>query len=325
MREVHTSWLQHLPGGRKWFRYALPLMPGAVERFDFSAYDLVLSSSHAVAKAARRGPGQLHICYCHTPARYVWEQREHYLGGGVRAAILPRLLDRLRDWDRQTAARVDHFIANSAHIAARIARCYGREATVIYPPVDCARFAEGADHGDAARGDYYLAVSRLVPYKRIDLLVAAFRALPQRRLLVVGAGPRAQSLARGAPHNVEFRGRVDAVELVRLVQGARALVHAAEEDFGIALVEAQAAGTPVIAYARGGAAEIVRDLDSSTPTGVLFADQSTASVVAAIAEFESGSGRIAAQACRVNAARFAEERFRAQISAFVAQTLAAAR
>lgn len=321
---AHTSWLQHLPRGRTWFRYALPLMPAAVERFDFGAYDLVLSSSHAVAKGARTGPGQLHICYCHTPARYVWEQREHYLGGGLRAAILPRLLDRLRDWDRQSAARVDHFIANSAHIAARIARCYGREATVIYPPVDCARFAAGADHAGGARENYYLAVSRLVPYKRVDLLVAAFRALPQRRLLVIGEGPRAASLARAAPDNVEFRGRVDAVELVRLLQRARALLHAAEEDFGIALVEAQAAGTPVIAYAGGGATEIVCGLDAHAPTGVLFAAQSTAAVVAAITEFEACSGRIEAQTCRVNAARFAVERFRAQITAFVAQALAAA-
>jgi glycosyltransferase involved in cell wall biosynthesis len=318
-RRVRTSWLQHLPGGRAWFRYCLPLMPAAVERFDFAAYDLLLSNSHAVAKGARSGAGQIHICYCHTPARYAWEQRDRYVAPrGLRAALAGRLLDRFREWDRRTAARVDHFIANSEHIARRIARCYGREATVIYPPVDCARFAAGADADGGAREAYYLAVSRLVPYKRVDLLVDSFRALPQRRLIVVGEGPLAASLVRTAPANVEFRGRVDATELVGLVQRARALVHAAEEDFGIALVEAQAAGTPVIAFAGGGAAEIVR-LDVGAPTGVLFGAQSTTALVAAIGRFEAGSPRIAAQACRSNAARFAPERFRRALREFVAR------
>ncbi len=318
-RRARTSWLQHLPSARAWFRYCLPLMPAAVERFDFAAYDLLLSSSHAVAKGARTGAGQIHICYCHTPARYAWEQRDRYVAPrGLRAALAGRLLDRFREWDRRTAARVDHFIANSEHIARRIARCYGREATVIYPPVDCARFAAGADPDGGAREAYYLAVSRLVPYKRVDLLVDSFRALPQRRLIVVGDGALAASLARTAPANVEFRGRVDTTELVGLMQRARALVHAAEEDFGIALVEAQAAGTPVIAFAGGGAAEIVR-LDAGAPTGVLFEAQSSTAIVAAIGRFEAGSPRIAAQACRSNAARFAPERFRRALQEFVAR------
>jgi glycosyltransferase involved in cell wall biosynthesis len=321
---VRTSWLQHLPAGRAWFRYCLPLMPAAVERFDFGSYDLVLSSSHAVAKAARTGPDQTHICYCHTPARYLWEQRDDYVAKrGLRAATMRRLLDQLREWDRQTAARVDYFIANSAHIAGRIARCYGREATVIYPPVDCARFAPADDPPGGAREPYYLAVSRLVPYKRVDLLVAAFRALPNRRLVVVGDGPEARALARAAPPNVEFRGRVAAADVPSLMRQARAVVHAAEEDFGIALVEAQAAGTPVIAFAGGGAAEIVRGLDTESPTGILFATQSAAAIVAAIEAFESRPGGIAPAACRSNAARFAPEHFRSAISAFVESVLPA--
>jgi glycosyltransferase involved in cell wall biosynthesis len=322
-KRVHTSWLQYLPGGRSWFRYCLPLMPAAIERFDFSPYDLVVSSSHAVAKAARTHRGQTHICYCHTPARYVWDQRDRYVAPhGMRAAALRRLLDRLREWDRRTAARVDYFIANSEHIARRIARCYGREATVIYPPVEVRRFTQRPAAHRVTREDFYVTVSRLVPYKRVDLLVAAFGALPQRRLIVVGEGPEAGALARTAPANVEFRGRVDEPDLVRLVQRARAFVHAAEEDFGIALVEAQAAGTPVIAFSGGGAAEIVRGLDAGAPTGVLFDFQSGAAIVAAIATFEALAERIDPEACRTNAARFAPEHFRNAISDFVDNVLA---
>ena len=323
-RRARTSWLQHLPRAAAWFRYCLPLMPAAVERFDFTPYDLVVSSSHAVAKGARTAPGQIHICYCHTPARYVWEQRDRYVAPrGLRAALMPRLLDRLRDWDRRSAARVDHFIANSQHTARRIVRCYGRAAIVIYPPVDCARFASGAAAHAGGREEYYVAVSRLVPYKRVDLLVAAFRALPQRRLIVVGDGPLAATLARDAPPNVEFRGRVDSAELVPLVQRARAFVHGAEEDFGIALVEAQAAGTPVIAYSGGGAAEIVCGPDAPAPTGVLFDTQSSAALVAAIGRFEALAGGIDPDACRSNAARFAPEHFRQALRAFVARVTAA--
>jgi glycosyltransferase involved in cell wall biosynthesis len=323
-RRARTSWLQHLPRAAVWFRYCLPLMPAAIERFDFTPYDLVVSSSHAVAKGARTAPGQIHICYCHTPARYVWEQRDRYVAPrGLRAALMRRLLDRLRNWDRRSAARVDHFIANSQHIARRIAQCYGRAATVIYPPVDCARFASGAAARAGAREDYYVAVSRLVPYKRVDLLVAAFRALPQRRLIVVGDGPLAARLARHAPPNVEFRGRVDSAELVPLLQRARAFVHGAEEDFGIALVEAQAAGTPVIAYSGGGAAEIVRGPDAPAPTGVLFDTQSSTALVAAIGRFEALAGGIDPDACRSNAARFAPEHFRRALREFVARVTAA--
>lgn len=322
VRRVRTSWLQHLPRGRAWFRYCLPLMPAAVESLDLSPYNLVLSNSHAVAKAARTGPGQTHICYCHTPARYVWEQRDRYVARhGLRAATTHWLLDRLREWDRKSAPRVDHFIANSDHIARRIARCYGREATVIYPPVDCSRFATAGDPPGVTGDDYYLAVSRLVPYKRADLLVAAFRSLPQRRLVIVGDGPEAAALARAAPANIEFRGRVEAAQLVALMQRAQALVHAAEEDFGIALVEAQAAGAPVIAFAGGGAAEIVRGLDTQAPTGILFTAQTSAAIGAAIGLFEALPGRITSQACKANAARFATEHFRRAISAFVDRVL----
>ena len=319
---ARTSWLQHLPRGSDWFRYCLPLMPAAVERFDFSAYDLILSSSHAVAKGARTRDDQIHICYCHTPARYVWEQRDHSVPArGLRGTVARRVLDRLQAWDKASADGVDQFIANSAHIAARIARCYGRQATVIHPPVDVSRFAERRD--SIARDDYYVTVSRLVPYKRVDLLIDAFHVLPQRRLVVIGDGPEAVALARRAPANVTFRGRVDGAELVALVQNARAFVFAAEEDFGITLVEAQAAGTPVIAYAGGAARETVRGLDAATPTGVLFEAQSAAAIVAAIREFESMADRIAGEACQTNAARFAPEKFRAAIAEFVATVCAA--
>ena len=315
-----TSWLQHLPRGRRWFRYCLPLMPAAVERFDFSSYDLVVSSSHAVAKGARTSGNQTHVCYCHTPARYLWDQRERYFSTkGLRGMAARRMLDRLQSWDRATARRVDRFVANSSHIALRIGRCYARNATVVHPPVDVARFAPAVA---PKRDDYYVVVSRLVSYKRVDLIVEAFRTLPRRRLVVVGDGPEARALARNAPVNVSFRGRVSDSELVGLVQCARAFVFAAEEDFGIALAEAQAAGTPVIAYAGGGASEIVRGLDDAAPTGVLCGEQSAAAIAAAIGEFEAAALRITSDACRSNAERFAPERFRRAFAAIVEEACA---
>ena len=317
---IVTSSLQHLPGARRWFRYAAVLRPQIVERFDLSGYDIVVSDSHAIAKGVVTRPGQVHVCYCHTPARFAWVAASTYsdraiAGAEWRRPVVERALSRFREWDRRTSRRVDRFIANSRHIAAAIARCYGRDAEVIYPPVAVERFAAAAVRcAESARGADYVTVSRLVPYKRVDVLVEAFRTLPERRLIVIGDGPERARLEALRVPNVEFAGRQDDVETAARVAQARAFLIAAEEDFGIAPVEAQAAGTPVIAFGRGGVRESVRALPDPTPTGVFFDEQTPQAVIAAIRTFEAEAGRIAPAACRDNALRFAPARFRAEIA-----------
>ena len=326
---IVTSALQFLPAAKNWFRYAAVLRPQIIERFDLSGYDVVVSDSHAVAKGAATHASQVHVCYCHTPARFAWTMAATYsdratAGASWRRPFVERALARFRAWDRRACARVDRFIANSRHIAAAIARCYGRDADVIYPPVDIDRFAAASAQPDAAqRGGEYVTVARLVAYKRVDVLVEAFRLLPTRRLIVIGDGPERSRLeALGVP-NVEFAGAQDDAETARRVARAKAFLIAAEEDFGIAPVEAQAAGTPVIAYGRGGACESVRGLADPAPTGVFFDAQIPSSVVAAIAAFEAEAPRITAAACRDNARRFAPSRFRTEIAQAVAAACAA--
>ncbi len=326
---IATSRLQFLPGARRWFRYAAVLRPQVIERFDLAGYDVVISDSHAIAKGAVTRPSQVHVCYCHTPARFAWTMTATYslratAGASWRRPLVERALARFRAWDRRASARVDRFIANSRHIAAAIARCYGRDAEVIYPPVDVERFVAASTRADATqRSDEYVTVARLVPYKRIDVLVEAFRLLPERRLIVIGDGPERPRLEALRVPNVEFAGAQDNAETARRVASARAFLIAAEEDFGIAPVEAQAAGTPVIAYGRGGARESVRGLADAGPTGVFFDAQTPPSVVAAISVFEAEAHRIAAAACRDNARRFSSLRFRAEIAQAVDAACAA--
>jgi glycosyltransferase involved in cell wall biosynthesis len=321
-KRATTSFLQRLPGARWYFRALLPLFPRAIESLDVTGYDLVLSSSHAFAKGVRTAGGQMHICYCHTPMRYAWDLRDQYLGplglaSGVSGALADRVLNRLRDWDRRVSTRVTHFVANSEFIAQRIARCYGREATVIYPPVDVRFFAPGAGAAEPAARDYYVAASRWVPYKRMDLIAAAFRDLPGRRLVMLGDGPEAARVRRAAGPNVEFVGEVPRERLRELLRGARAFVFAAEEDFGILPVEAQACGTPVIAYGRGGALETVREGEAGTATGMFFGAQTAEAIAAAVRAFDQALPTLRAAQCRANAERFSAERFRAQFEAFV--------
>lgn len=320
-RHARTSFLQHIPGARHRFRALLPLFPRAIERFDLRAYDLVLSSSHAVAKGVRTTATQLHICYCHTPMRYAWDLRDDYLAPrglarGWRGAVAHRVLDRLRDWDRSTSSRVNHFIANSGFVRDRIARAYGRDATVIHPPVDTDYFV--ASQAAKAVPGYYVTASRHVRYKRIDLIAAAFRTLPAQRLVIAGAGPETARIRAAAGANVEFVGEVPREQLRSLFQGARAFVFAAEEDFGIVPVEAQACGTPVLALRRGGAVETVRDPASgATPTGLFFDEQSAAAIASAIQRFEALVPAIRAPDCRAHALAFSTERFHRQYVAFI--------
>ena len=326
--QIATSSLQGLPAAKQWFRYAAVLYPQIVERFDLSGYDVVVSNSHAVAKGARTHAGQVHVCYCHTPARFAWTMAPTYSdrasgGAAWRRPLVEVALKRFRAWDRRTSARIDRFVANSRHIAMAIARCYGRDAEVVHPPVDVERFAAAAA-GDAAspRGEF-VTVSRLVPHKRIDVLVEAFRRLPGRRLVVVGDGPeRARLESLGVP-NVEMLGARNDADITQRVARAKAFLIAAEEDFGVAPVEAQAAGTPVIAYGRGGVLESIRGLDHPAPTGVFFDAQTPEAVVAAIEAFEAATHRISAPACAGNAKRFGAARFRAEIAQAVDAACAA--
>ena len=322
-RPVRTSFIELLPFARRHFRKYFALMPRAVESFDLSAYELVISSSHSVAKGVRTSPAQLHICLCYSPARYAWDLQPQYLAQtgldrGPLGWLARRQLARFRNWDLRTSARVDRFVAISAYIAQRIRNCYVREADVIYPPVDL----PADDSESAPRESFYLTVSRLVPYKRIDLLLQAFAAMPERQLIVAGDGPEMKKLARMKPPNVRLLGGIDDARRDALLRGARAFVFAADEDFGIAPLEAQAHGTPVIAYGRGGSAETIRGLDSAEPTGVLFAEQTVPSIAEAVSQFEASAHRISAAACRANAGRFSRQMFDRRFSAYVADALA---
>ncbi len=322
-RSVHTSFIQNLPFARGAFRRYLPLFPRAIERFDVAGYDFVLSSSHAVAKGVRTSPAQLHICYCYTPMRYAWDLQDQYLRQvglqrGFRGRVIRRTLARLRAWDRASSQRVDHFVAISHAIAERIRRCYDRDSTVVYPPV-----ATSTPQSDATRGGAYVTVSRLVPYKRIDVIAAAFRLLPDRELVVIGDGPERARVAATAGPNVRLLGRASDELRDRWLAEARAFVFAADEDFGIAPLEAQARGTPVIAYGRGGALETIQGLDAAAPTGIFFPEQTPEAIAAAVREFEANAGRITAVACRDNAARFSTARFRNDFSDLVALRRAA--
>jgi glycosyltransferase involved in cell wall biosynthesis len=320
-RTPHTSFIQRLPFARRRFRAYLPLMPVAVEQFDLSAYDLVVSSNHAVAKGVLTGPHQLHVSYVHSPMRYAWDLQHQYLREsgnerGIKGFVTRWMLHRLRLWDRASAAGVDVVVANSSYIARRIRKAWRREAEVVHPPVDLARFTMRAD-----KDDHFLVASRLVPYKRVELVAEAFRRMPSRRLTIIGDGPNMEAVRAAAAQapNITFLGRVDQPQLIAAMQRAAACIHAAEEDFGIAMVEAQACGTPMLAYARGGAADILRTPPDPAPTGILFDEQTAESLIATVDCFCATRAAFTAQACRSNAERFGEERFRQQMLDLVAR------
>jgi glycosyltransferase involved in cell wall biosynthesis len=317
-KRVTTSFLQHWPFAAKHYRKYLPLMPLAVEQFDLSGYDLVISSSHAVAKGVLTGPDQLHVSYIHSPIRYAWDLQHQYLresghDKGLDGFLARYMLHKIRLWDHRTANSVDAMIANSRFIGRRIWKVYRREAAVIYPPVDVSAFSLRVD-----KEDFYLTASRMVPYKKIELIVDAFRRMPEKRLVVIGDGPGFAAIRSRCPANVELLGYQSFAVLRDYLQRARAFVFAAEEDFGIAPVEAQACGTPVIAYGKGGALETIKGLDSDQPTGIFFAAQTVEALSAAVARLETEGGeRITAQACRNNALRFSIERFRDEFTGFI--------
>lgn len=319
-RRVESSFIGRLPRVSKSYRSYLPLMPLAVEQFDLSAYDIVISSAHAVSKGVLTGPDQLHISYVHSPIRYAWDLQHQYLresglDRGLKGWVAKWLLHKIRVWDYRTAAGVDHFVANSRFIGRRIHKVYGRDSDVIYPPVDVAAFEFCAQ-----KQDYYLTASRLVPYKRMDLIVQAFSRMPDRKLVVIGDGPDMPKLRALATPNVTLLGYQPFSELKRQMQQAKAFVFAAEEDFGITPVEAQACGTPVIAYGKGGSIETVVDsIDPNRATGIWFAEQSADSIIDAVERFEARTTPISAQVCRLHAERFSIERFRDEFACYVSE------
>lgn len=317
IKDIKTTFIQHLPFAKKKYQMYLPFMPLAIEQLDVSCHDVVISSSHAVAKGVLTGPDQLHISYVHSPIRYAWDLQHQYLretglDKGVKGALARLLLHKIRNWDYRTANSVDHYIANSQFIARRIKKIYGREADVIYPPVDVEHFTLQMD-----KEDYYFTASRLVPYKRIDLIVEAFSTMPDKKLVVIGDGSEMAKIKSKAANNIEILGYQSDAIMLQYMKNAKAFVFAAEEDFGITPVEAQACGTPVIAFGKGGSLETVRPFGVQKPTGLFFNEQTLLSVVDAISEFEMISDKINPIDCRNNALNFSREVFKNKIEKYV--------
>ena len=312
-KKATTSFLQNMPFARKKYRSYLPLMPLAIEQLDVTSYDLVISTSSAMAKGVITGPDQVHVAYIFSPVRYAWDLQFQYLNEaglnkGFKGWLAKIILHYIRLWDYRTANGVDYFIANSRFIARRIKKVYGREAEVIYPPVDVEGFEYCKD-----KENYYLTASRMVPYKKVKLIVEAFNEMPERELVVIGEGPDFKKIQEIAGDNVQLLGYQPDDVLRKYMQHAKAFVFAAEEDFGITPVEAQACGTPVIAYGRGGALETVRGYGQGADdaTGVFFGEQTVESIKEAVEHFEQVS--IACEACRKNAERFGVEAFKKAI------------
>jgi len=316
-KKVNTSFIQKLPWAKSKYRMYLPMMPLAIEQFDLSKYDLVISSSHAVAKGVLTGPDQLHISYVHSPIRYAWDLQHEYLkrsglSSGIKGFFVKWMLHKIRIWDCRTPYGVDSFVANSKFIARRIKKVYRRSATVIYPPVDVSAFSYVEK-----KEDFYLTASRLVPYKRIDLVVDAFAQMPDKKLIVIGDGPEFKKIQSKASDNVIIMGYQSFEVLKDHMQRAKAFVFAAEEDFGIMPVEAQACGTPVIAFQKGGACETVVGLGEDKPTGLFFKEQSVEALCKAVECFENKNNTILPLDCREQALLFSKERFRREFSQFV--------
>ena len=316
-KKATTTFIQNLPSAKKRYQKYLPLMPLAIEQLDVSAHDIVLSSSHAVAKGVLTGPDQLHISYVHSPIRYAWDLQHQYLreanlNTGFKGLLAKWMLHKMRVWDVRTANGVDHFIANSKFISRRIKKVYGRDADVIYPPVDIDRFLLNED-----KDDFYFTASRLVPYKRIDLIVEAFSHMPDKKLVVIGDGSEMNKIKSKSTKNIEILGYQENSVMQDYMQKARAFVFAAEEDFGITPVEAQACGTPVIAFGKGGTLETVRPIGVNNPTGVFFDKQNISSVIDAVNKLDELIDTVSPEDCRNNAIKFSRERFDSEMKSYI--------
>ncbi|MBR8827022.1 MAG: glycosyltransferase [Gomphosphaeria aponina SAG 52.96 = DSM 107014] len=321
-RNIGTTWLQNFPNAIKGVQKYLPLLPLAIEQLDLREYDIILSSSHAVAKGVLTSPHQLHICYCHTPMRYAWDLTFDYLNGspagkGLAGIITRHILHQLRQWDVISANRVDYFIANSQHTAQRIWRCYRRQAEVIYPPVKIERFPFTEQ-----KENFYLTVSRLVSYKKVELIVEAFNQLGEE-LVIIGDGPQLKQIRQMAQPNIQVLGGQPDQVVEEYMAKAKAFVYAACEDFGIALVEAQACGTPVIAYGAGGAKETVKDRSQfpENGTGILYFPQTAAAIVAAVKQFAQTENLFMGKNCRLQAELFSPKIFQQRYLEFLNQCI----
>ncbi len=310
--KIHTSFLNSLPGIEKYYRYLLPIFPFAVERLPVKGFDLVLSSSHCVAKGIIPDPEALHVSYCYTTMRYAWDQYPNYFPPGLKEKLVAPFMHLLRQWDVSSSARVDQFVAISKFISKRIQKYYRRDSKVIYPFVDLEHFKPV--HGE--RGDYYLLVSAFAPYKRVELAIEACQRL-DRRLLIVGDGQDAKRLRKLAGRRTQFLGGLTDAELPDLYAGAKALLFPGIEDFGITPLEAMACGTPVIAYGKGGVTETVED----GRTGVFFNEPTVGSLVKAIVQFESLPGACSVKACRDRAQFFSRQRFQTEFLGLIGKLL----
>lgn len=312
-KKANTSFLQHFPFARKNHRKYLPLFPKAIESFNLSEYDVIISSSHSVAKGFKKHKNQLHICYCHSPMRYAWDEAERYLNEanlstGIKGKIAKSVLNYLRKWDLNSANGVDYFIANSNYIAAKIKRIYNCNADVIYPPVDVNKFSLSN-----SKEDFYLTASRLVPYKQIDLIVKLFAELPDKKLVVIGSGPEKDKIKSLAAPNVQILGYQNFQTLKEYMEKAKAFIFVAEEDFGIIVVEAMACGTPVIAGNYGGTSESV----INGKTGILFEKQDLKSLKDALFKFESAANSFNIQVIRKHSLSFDRKIFEKNIKSYV--------
>lgn len=329
-RRIKTSFIQNLPMAAKSYRNYLPLFPKAVEGFDLSGYDLILSSSHCVAKGVRRPAGSFHISYVFTPMRYVWDLYSDYFGSGraslIKRAAMGAFLGYLRRWDVRSSERVDHFVTLSNHVAERIRRHYKRDAEVIYPPVDCSRFPLSREKHE----DFYLVVSAFAPYKRIDIAIEAFKRLG-KRLVVIGTGQDESRLKAAAGKNIEFLGWRNDSEIADYYRRCAALVFPGEEDFGIVPLEAMASGRPVIAYAKGGALETVVPLKDKgqgrgeRPTGVFFHEQTPQALMEAVGRLEANMDEFIPPDIRRHALAFDRPAFKENMTACIFKKLEALR
>ena len=309
---IQISPLQKFPFATRFYREYLPFFPWAIEQFDLREFDLVISNSHAAAKGVITHPHQLHLCYCLTPMRYAWDFYHTYMSGlnGIKKLCAQKVLHRVRLWDAMNASRVDHFAAISQYVAKRIKKYYGRDSEVIYPPVDTQKFLL-----KEKKEDFYLAVSRFVPYKRIDVIVEAFQFMPGKKLVLIGDGPERKKILKVAGKNIEFLGPQSDEIVVEIMGRAKAFIFAAEEDFGIAPVEAQAAGTPVIAYGKGAVLETV----VPNQTGIFFEEPTVGAIVDAIKQFEKWQEYFEPEKIREHAEKFSVERFKTEWNLFVKQ------
>jgi len=332
---ITTSFLQHIPGATRHYRYLLPLMPRAVEHLEIGKdVDVVVSFSHAVAKSVRVPPGVPHVCYCFTPMRYAWHLREEYFGptnddhakggvisGSVRGTLSmarDAVLERIRHWDQATSDRVTHYVAVSNTVSRRIAECYGRPSRVIYPPVDTNFFTPSPAGREVNREDFYLVVSALVPYKRIELAIAACRRLG-RRLVVIGSGPEESRLRKVAGDGIDLLGWQTDESVRDHLRRCQALLFPGQEDFGIVPLEAHACGTPVIALAKGGATEtVLPGGEKEKGSGLFFSEPTAESLCGAIRRFEENPAWFSAEVARRQALRFRTEQFEQQLVDFLA-------